>query len=538
MKRKILSLFLISVFTALTLLPTMAFAANANIAYASTQLVEVDGKPVKFQAYALKDEHGNDTNYVKLRDVAHVLNGTPAQFQVGWDGAVNITPGQAYTDNGSEMSTPFTGNRAYISAAAPTNINGSAVPLSTIVLTDDNGNGYTYYKLRDLGTALGFLVDWSAKRGIYIETGSEKPVKSINTRTISCGAAYYPALIDQNGTLWTKDGPNDGGYIKMMEHMVSVECGRWGMVALDAQGVLWQWDYCLGSGDFYHATQMMDHVISYAGASSIIALKADGTIWTWDYTSGGLIERTSKEITGLDNVTCVSSGFNHFAAIKSDGSLWMWGSNGVGQIGNNGKSTSTNEYGEPIQDFPVKVMDNVKSVCCGDYSTAAIKTDGSLWVWGRNTYGELGNGGLGNAATKNGTLYQNAPTKIMDDVVCVSINGDCFPGAWGGTHVTAVKKDGSLWCWGMNAAGQVGNGGSGNMVYGDDKARCQNTPVKIMDNVYSAVSAFDCTFAIQTDGTIWQWGYISEPGNAIDPEYEFSYQSVPVQISDFKAKLP
>ena len=149
--------------------PAAAIPASGT-SYASTQTVTVDGKAVEFQMYALKDANGNDTNYVKLRDVAATLNGTPAQFEVSWDGAVNIVTGQPYTPNGSEMSTPFTGDRAYTVPTSETKVNGSAAALESIVLTDDSGNGYTYYKLRDLGTALGFTVDWSAEQGVFIQT--------------------------------------------------------------------------------------------------------------------------------------------------------------------------------------------------------------------------------------------------------------------------------------------------------------------------------------------------------------------------------
>ncbi|WP_161844303.1 WG repeat-containing protein [Pseudoflavonifractor sp. 524-17] len=141
-----------------------------NLAYASTQTVQVDGRPVEFQMYALKDANGNDTNYVKLRDVAATLNGTGAQFEVTWDGAVNIVTGRSYTADGSEMSTPFSGNRAYTVPAAATKVNGAAANLEAIVLTDDGGKGYTYYKLRDLGTALGFTVGWSGEQGVFIQT--------------------------------------------------------------------------------------------------------------------------------------------------------------------------------------------------------------------------------------------------------------------------------------------------------------------------------------------------------------------------------
>ena len=145
-------------------------AVGTNTAYASTQSVLVDGRAVEFQCYALKDANGNDTNYIKLRDIASILNGTDVQFEVGWNGAVNIETGKAYTPNGSEMSTPFSGNRAYENATAPTNINGQTAALEAIMLKDDKGGAYTYYKLRDLGASLGFKVDWSAEKGIFIET--------------------------------------------------------------------------------------------------------------------------------------------------------------------------------------------------------------------------------------------------------------------------------------------------------------------------------------------------------------------------------
>lgn len=143
---------------------------KTGTAFASTQTVLVDGKPVTLQAYALKDAKGNPTNYVKLRDVAWILNGSGAQFNVGWDGSVNILTCTPYTPNGSEMSTPFSGNRNYTVPSAATNIDGRKASLTAISLTDDRGGGYTYYQLRDLGRALGFNVGWSAQQGIFIQT--------------------------------------------------------------------------------------------------------------------------------------------------------------------------------------------------------------------------------------------------------------------------------------------------------------------------------------------------------------------------------
>ncbi len=150
-------------------------APASSTAYATSYSILVDGESVAFDAYALKDENGNDTNYLKLRDVAHMLNGSAAQFDVGWDGAagaITIATGTAYASpNGSEMSTPFSGDQNYTENAAAIVIDGVPTDLAAITLTDANGGAYTYFKLRDLGQYLGFGVDWDAAAGaIVIDT--------------------------------------------------------------------------------------------------------------------------------------------------------------------------------------------------------------------------------------------------------------------------------------------------------------------------------------------------------------------------------
>ncbi len=161
---------------------TVGFALNASsgnasgaaylTAYASTQPVTIDGKPVSFRMYALKGADGNPTNYIKVRDLASVLNGTAAQFNVKYDGSVNLLPGEEYIPNGTEMTTPYSGDRPCRKVSDATLINGEEAELDAIILTDDSGGGYTYYKLRDLGNALGFGVGWSMEEGVSIQTTS------------------------------------------------------------------------------------------------------------------------------------------------------------------------------------------------------------------------------------------------------------------------------------------------------------------------------------------------------------------------------
>lgn len=146
------------------------------MAKASTQTVTVDGKKMEFQMYALLDENGNGTNYIKLRDMAQVLNGTKAQFSVGYDNAsksISVATGEAYTSTGTEMTTPFSGDRSYTGGTQSLQVNGKAVDMTAITLLDDAGGGYNYFKLRDLGKALGFNVGYSREKGVFIE--SDKP---------------------------------------------------------------------------------------------------------------------------------------------------------------------------------------------------------------------------------------------------------------------------------------------------------------------------------------------------------------------------
>lgn len=150
-----------------------AINADTPTAYPSTQTVDLDGRKVEFQMYALKDANGNPTNYVKIRDLAKALTGSKAAFSVEWDGAVDLVPGGIYAPNGTENHSAFTTPWPYTHPASPTKINGVDSSLQAIVLTDKKGGGHTYYQLRDLGRALNFNVGWSGSKGVFIET--DKP---------------------------------------------------------------------------------------------------------------------------------------------------------------------------------------------------------------------------------------------------------------------------------------------------------------------------------------------------------------------------
>lgn len=206
--KKLLSLTLAAVLALGLALP--ALAAEDGVAVSTTQDVEVDGVAVKFETYALLDANGYQTNYAKLRDVAQVLDATPARFSVDWSAreGIQVTTGAAYTPDGTEMSTPYSGDRACQLLTETTQVDGVAQNITAIRLFDDQGNGYTYYKLRDLGDYLGFYVDWSPSRGVFVETdkvysGAKRTdIRALAgtwTGKLDLGTAFASAVRDQPG---------------------------------------------------------------------------------------------------------------------------------------------------------------------------------------------------------------------------------------------------------------------------------------------------------------------------------------------------
>lgn len=158
------------------------------------------------------------------------------------------------------------------------------------------------------------------------------------------------------------------------------------------------------------------------------------------------------------------------AAILEDGSLYTWGQNYYGDVGNGisgGKQLT-----------PVKILSNAKTVCFGNFYGGAITEDGSLYMWGYNKYGQIGNGT---------TVNQLTPIKILSNVKSFSLNS---------LHSAAITEDGSLYMWGYNSCGQIGNGTISNQL----------TPVKILSDVVSVAVGHAHSAAITSDGSLYMWG--------------------------------
>ena len=225
------------------------------------------------------------------------------------------------------------------------------------------------------------------------------------------------------------------------------------------------------------------------GANHVAAIKTDGTLWCWGTNANGALGdntvtvRSSpiQTITRGNTWKQVSAGRNFTAAVKTDGTLWLWGVNVNGQIGDNSATTKSS----PVQ--TVTFATNWKQVSCGYQHTAAVKTDGTLWCWGWNNNGQLGD---------------NTSTDRSSPVQTVTAGTNWKQVACGYTFTACTKTDGTLWLWGRNLEGQLG----------DNTAILKSSPVQTVTygtnwkNVGISSGSF-ATSAIKNDGTLWVWGY-------------------------------
>ena len=259
---------------------------------------------------------------------------------------------------------------------------------------------------------------------------------------------------------------------------------------------LWAW----GSGQLGNAVSTPVNTFTggsnwkqvSAGGANSAAIKTDGTLWTWglgDYGGLGNNSTTSAAtpvttFAGGTNWKQVSCGFYHTAAIKTDGTLWTWGFQVYGELGNGSGGYSGKVT--PITTFAGGT--NWKQVSAGAAFTSAIKTDGTLWTWGRGETGQLGNAVTTNRLTPVTTFAGGTNWKQVSSGTSIQPS-----------YTAAIKTDGTLWTWGNGANGRLGNAVTTNV----------STPITTFagGTNWKQVSCGGYnTAAIKTDGTLWTWG--------------------------------
>jgi uncharacterized repeat protein (TIGR01451 family) len=292
--------------------------------------------------------------------------------------------------------------------------------------------------------------------------------------------------------------------------VVSLAAGRYHSLAATVDGSVWAWGYngCsqLGNESPVNGVRVShdeplpvdgvsDATAVSAGGAHSLALNADGTVSAWGGNYSGELgdgtqqqRATPVQVTGLTDVIAIAAGGRdcgfgpvyffsdgHSLALKRDGTLWAWGSNYLGALGDGGYYSRTT----PVQ---VTALSDVVAIDAYLYESLALKRDGTVWAWGWNAYGQLGDGT---------TTDRSTPVQVsgLSDVVAISS---------GGTHSLAVKSDGTVWAWGYNAFGELGDGTRDNRL----------TPVQVSDlsDVVTVGAGSWHSLAATADGSVWAWG--------------------------------
>ncbi len=338
----------------------------------------------------------------------------------------------------------------------------------------------------------------------------------------------FSVMVATNGTLWTWGGSSPAkieGMSNVFEEVplqvgtgsnfVDAVAGKshGGAVADDGSAWMWglNWRGQLGDGSVANRSNLVQFGTGpwsalAAGLNHTVAVRPDGTLWGAGDDSVGQIGKgagtgfweSPVQASFEANWNFPAAGLYHSAALRGDHSLWMWGYNLSGQIGN---GTTVTRY-SPVQVGPELLWAGVSP---GASHTVAQAMDGALWAWGANQFGELGIGGGSSKAS---------PVPVGADT-----NWSRFAG--GANHTLALKTDHTLWGWGRGDSGQAGDGSNSNRL----------VPTQVgLANVWSAIPgqmpAAYHVLATTLDGTLWEWGHNR-------PEMVAPRESQTIQFPDF-----
>ncbi len=278
----------------------------------------------------------------------------------------------------------------------------------------------------------------------------------------------------------------------------SISGGYYHSMAIDGNGDLWTWGYNV-NGQLGHGTTtnvIMPQKISgfpdiagiSGGMNHSLIFDINGNIWAFGSNTSGqlgdstLTQRNSPvQPIGLSNIIAVAAGSNFSVALRDDGTVWTWGVNFFGQLGNDTSGSGTNRKvaGQVVG------LTNVIDIAAGNGHVVALTEDGNVWTWGGNMYGQIGDSTTGMANNRK------SPTLVKAISGIIEISA-------GSNHTMALRNDSTLWVWGYNAMGQLG----------DSTAVGKTFPMKVdrISGVVAIQGAGYHTIALKRDGTVWTWG--------------------------------
>ncbi len=341
-----------------------------------------------------------------------------------------------------------------------------------------------------------------------------------------------------------------------------VNGGWYHSAGLKGDGTVWTWGRNtygeLGNGDDEYNDSnvpvqvvgpegegfLTDIISVYARDEYTLALRADGTVWGWGVNYNGQLgngtyddSNVPVQVAGpegegfLTDVVAIATGYEFAGALRADGTVWTWGDNDYGQLGNG--DDEYNDSNVPVQvvapgTVPTsqgatrsEFLTDIVAIAIGDEFAVALKSDGTVWTWGYNAYGQLG----------------NDDEDVDDSPVPVQVVGHAGEGFLTGItevkagwyHAAVLDSNGAVWTWGENLYGQLGNG--------DDNYEDSYSPVQVLapgeDGFLTGLKAMDTrgrhTIVIRADDSIWAWGY-NEYGQLGNGDDNYENSNIPVRV--------
>jgi len=332
---------------------------------------------------------------------------------------------------------------------------------------------------------------------------------AFETEPMLAAGESHVAALKSDGTVWSW-GRNNFGQLgdgtektvtqkttpvqaKNMDNVQAIATGSSHTVALKNDGTVWAWGWNIYGqlGDALSEYRdlpakvagLSDVKAVAAGLSYTVALKNDGTVWTWGNNNHGQLgigtytkSSIPMKVTGVSGIKAIEANYSFVLALGNDGTVWAWGENDYGQLGDGTQITRTT---------PVQVIGKVQAIANGNKHTIVLKNDGTVWGWGRNNYGQLGNG------EKKDSSLTHVQTTGLNNVRAIEASL---------SYTMALKNDGTVWMWGNNELGKLGIGTSGTY---------ETAPVQVtaLGNTVRAIAAGSLhAAAIKNDGTVWAWG--------------------------------